>query len=325
MITAPEFHALTYDEQVARLRRLGEAALCEFGVAPDEIVSLIHGENTTFRVDSSQGRFNLRISRPGYQSSANVRSEIAFLAALRAAGFRVPEPYQARVVRAAVPEAPEARDCVLFRWMDGEFSKGLTPAEAALLGETMARLHAFAADWTPPAGFDRQELHAWAFGERPPEPTDRPNPMMSEDDRALLRQVDRESIDLLRALPRTPEHYGLIHADLHRGNLLFQDGALSVIDFDDTSRGFWLYDFAAALAYEIGSEGYESARNALLTGYAAVRPLPPRTEETLDAFLRLRMAGICLWLARRSDNPEIRENGGKSIARLCGRIRSLRA
>ncbi len=90
MVTVEDFNALTQTEQVERLQTLGEVALAEFGVVPERIEPLVHAENTTYHVLSEAGEFNLRISRPGYQSSANIDSEIAFLSALRAEGFRVP-------------------------------------------------------------------------------------------------------------------------------------------------------------------------------------------------------------------------------------------
>jgi Ser/Thr protein kinase RdoA (MazF antagonist) len=325
-ISTPEFNALTQDEQVARLERLGRVALKEFGVAPTAISPLVHAENTTFRIESPEGEFSLRISRPGYQSTANVASEIAFLAALRAEGFRVPDPWQARLVTAEVAEVPEGRDCVLFRWMNGEFRRRdprMNPEEARLVGRTMGQLHEFAYQWTPPAGFDRQQTHAWAYGPRQPMPIDVPNPLVSEEDRALLLQVDRMARKLLNELSKSPANFGLIHADLHVGNLLFENGQLNVIDFDDTGWAFWMYDFAAALAYEVARDEYETIRDAMFAGYAEVRPLPPGAEALIAPFIQLRYAGVANWVMERSDNPSLREVGPDWIADFCRSIRKV--
>jgi Ser/Thr protein kinase RdoA (MazF antagonist) len=318
-----DFNALDQRTQIARLEALGRSALREFGVEPTSVTSLVHAENTTFRVESAQGAFCLRISRPGYQSTSNVASELAFLADLRAAGFRVPNPWQRRLITAEAPGVPEPRDCVLFGWMTGEFrhETRMRPEEAWLLGRTMAELHAFAAEWTPPPGFDRQATHGWAFRPRQAMPIDAPHPMVSEEDRALLLEVDGMARELLTSLPRDGENFGLIHADLHVGNLLFEEDRLSVIDFDDLGWGFWLYDFAAALAYETMRDEYPTIRDAMLGGYASVRPLPPEAERLLPAFVQLRYAGIANWVMERSDNPMLRERGPEWISGFCRAIR----
>ncbi|MGV3618071.1 MAG: phosphotransferase enzyme family protein [Fimbriimonas sp.] len=325
-ITTEEFNALDQEAQIARLEKLARAALKEFGVVPTEIASLVHAENTTFRVDSDQGRFCLRISRPGYQSTSNIRSEIAFLAALRGADFRVPDPWQSRLVTAAVPEVPEGRDCVLFRWMDGEFRRRdprMSVADARLVGRTMGRLHAFAEGWTPPEGFDRQQTHR-ALGPRRPWPVDTPSPMVSEPDRELLLQVIAEAQALLNSLPQDSAYFGLLHADLHVGNLLFEGEDLNVIDFDDTGWGFWMHDFSAALAYETERDEYEAIRDAMFEGYAEARPLPPRARELLSPFIQLRFFGVGNWVMERADNPLLRKEGPEWIAGFCQSIRKLR-
>lgn len=307
MVTVDEFIALTQEEQVARLQTLGEAALAEFGVVPDRIEPLVHAENTTYHVFSAAGEFNLRISRPGYQSSANIDSEIAFLSALRAEGFRVPDPYQDRRVPARVPTVPETRDCVLLRWMDGEFCKELSVEQAHLVGVTMARLQSFAQAWTPPDGFTRQTLYTWAFEPAVRTVLDEPIPGVEEADRQELIAIHAASRAMLNSLPRTPASFGLIHADLHVGNLLFEGNELNVIDFDDTAYGFFINDFGSALAYQIARPGYAEVRDGMIEGYASIRALPPDFHRLLNPFLKMRLASISKWLLERTDNPKFRE------------------
>jgi len=326
VITSEEFAALGQHEQIARLQRLGEAALGEFGVVPIEISPLVHAENTTFKVASQHGPFNLRISRPGYQTTSNIRSEIVFLAALRKEGFRVPAPWQERVVTASHPEVPESRDCVLLGWLDGEFARGkLTVERAHKVGRVMAKLHEFTSLWSAPAGFDRQQLHEWAFGPRRPMPIDDPSPLAFEEDRKLLIEVERETRPFLATLPHDPDWFGLIHADLHLGNVLFEDEEVNLIDFDDTGFGFWLYDFSSALAYAVESEEFPILQEAMFKGYREIRALPPETSRLISPFLQLRLAGIAGWVLSRSDNPNFRDTGAEFVHRLCERIRILRA
>ncbi len=319
-----EFADASKDEQISRLEELGRQALSEFGVKADSMERLVHAENTTFHVRGKQGEFCLRISRPGYQSHSNIESEIVFLDRLSAHGFRVPRPWQPRVVNAEAPGVPEARDCVLFHWVEGEIHrKGLDEAQMRQVGELTARLHDFAGTWHAPVGFDRQKVHTWLLDPDEVMAVNQPTFMIHEPDQQLLAAVAAESRLMAASLPRDSDWIRLIHSDLHHGNLVFRDGELHAIDFDDTGYGFLVYDFAATLVARVGQPEFGSLREALFEGYVQVRPLPPRTLELLPQFLRLRLASIANWLAGRTDNPEFREMAPTYIAGLCERIRAV--
>ena len=80
------------------------------------------GENVTYRVDHGGRAYALRIHRPGYQTAASVRSEIAWMEALQAAGVATPD-----VVRGVSGDVVEeadtpdgARLVALFGWVEGE-------------------------------------------------------------------------------------------------------------------------------------------------------------------------------------------------------------
>ncbi len=146
---------------------------------------------------------------------------------------------------------------------------------------------------------------------------------MSEENKALLIEVNKRAETMLRELPQTPENFGLIHGDMHVGNVLFEDDHLNVIDFDDTSFAFYLYDFSAILAYEAPKPNYLEVRDGLFRGYESVRPLPPRTDELLPLFIQSRLAGVSDWVLARMDNPRMREKGPDFIAYLCDSIRAV--
>lgn len=189
----------------------------------------------------------------------------------------------------------------------------------------MARLHDFSSSWPRPAGFDRQELHGWAFDNVPQRALAVRPASIDAEDFDLLVQVDQEAREILNRLPRDAANFGLIHADLHQGNVLFDRDEIHLIDFDDLGYGFWLYDFAAALCYQVDRQEYSEVRDALLNGYVKVRPLPPGTEELLPAFIRLRAAGIANWILNRTDNPKFRERAREYVHGFCTSIRKAGA
>lgn len=69
---------------------------------------------------------------------------------------------------------------------------------------------------------------------------------------------------------------GLIHADLHLGNALFQRGSVKLIDFDDCGTGPRVYDLAVALWELRDRPDYPAFRDALLSGYRARRDVDVR-------------------------------------------------
>lgn len=325
MVDTATFTAWDQKTQVAALEQLGRDALRQFGIKPVKVSPLDHGENTTFCVEAAEGKFNLRISRPGYMSTSNIWSEINLLAALRDGGFRVPNPWQDRLVTAAHPNVPEPRDCVLLGWLEGEMHKGDPPmsvSEARSLGRLMARLHDFFRTWPIPPDFDRHELHGWASDRVTPRAFDAPSDGFPEELRLYFRDQEEQDRELLLSLPRAPDTYGLIHADLHVGNVLFLPDEINLIDFDDCGWGFYMYEFAAALAYETRRDDYPQVRYALFDGYASAGHLPPDCERLLVPFLRLRLCGVMQWMLSRTDNPELRGYAPTFGARMAARMQT---
>ena len=109
-------------------------------------------------------------------------------------------------------------------------------------------------------------------------------------DRALASQV---SWALGEALPQ-----GLVHGDLFRDNVLFQDGRITgLIDFDHTARGPLLFDLAVvALDWVYLAGGGDAQLAALASGYEAERPLEEREKEAWGRALGL--AGLRFALSR---------------------------
>ena len=130
--------------------------------------------------------------------------------------------------------------------------------------------------------------------------------------RALSRQA---SWALGEALPQ-----GLVHGDLFRDNVLFQDGQITgLIDFDHTARGPLLFDLAVvALDWVCLADGGEAELAALASGYETERPLEAAERSQWGqalglAALRFALARIAApkkdpapimaWLARWADAP----------------------
>jgi Ser/Thr protein kinase RdoA (MazF antagonist) len=95
-----------------------------------------------------------------------------------------------------------------------------------------------------------------------------------------------------------------IHADLHLGNVLFRDGELRVLDFDDMVTGPAVQDLWLALPGR-GPE-VEAMRDALLAGYERFRDFDRSTLRLVEPLRGLRLVRYAGWLARRFDDPAFR-------------------
>lgn len=297
--------------QVARLRRVAEAALEHYPVPAGRLTFVTHGENTTFRHDGPAGRHLVRVHRPQrhgreVDSAAAVRSELAWLGAIRAqTDIEVPEPVATRggATTVEVSAAGETRTCSVLRWMEGRIlERSARPVHLHRLGQAMARLHAQADGWTPPAGFVRMRWdHETFFGDVM---------VYGETSAAscwtLLPQAVRDrfgevAVRAADVMGRVDDR-GLIHADLHLGNALFRAGGVRLIDFDDCGLGHRAYDLAVAL-WELRDEpGYPAFRDALLDGYRRHRDIDATS---LDDFIAVRQVAFDLWFTGMAQvNPE---------------------
>jgi Ser/Thr protein kinase RdoA (MazF antagonist) len=281
---------------------LARRALERYDLAqPVTIDFLRHGENTTFRVDATDGSaFALRLHRPGYQTSRSIRSEVAWMESLRATGLATASAVRGRdgeVVQELQVEGG-TRLVAVFMWVDGVPLTQIDRLDLwGRLGELMATVQRHGARWRRPDGFTR---HAWdVAGMVGPEPhMGDPLRLASwtpEEEGLLLasRDVVRER---LTRFGQTPDRYGLIHADLGVENVLVQpDGTTILLDFDDGGFGWYVYELAVALFPFDGEAGFEARRDALVGGYRAAGDLPDAMLAELPTFLMARRLVTLGW------------------------------
>jgi Ser/Thr protein kinase RdoA (MazF antagonist) len=89
----------------------------------------------------------------------------------------------------------------------------------------------------------------------------------------------------------------IIHADLHGWNVMWSDGKLSVLDFDDCGIGLPLQDLATAIYY-LDTPEQEAA---LREGYESVAPLPEFSQSDLDMLLLQRRIILLNYLYETSN------------------------
>ncbi len=313
---ARPFETLTEAGQVRRIRPIAAEAARRFGLAEARLAPVQHGENTIWRADLPgsgaadgrfvAGRYALRVHGIDYQSPADIRSELAWRAALAAAGYPVPAPVVAAdgspLVQVEAPEALGARSVSVLRWMRGRLMHELPPASRyRRIGWTLAGLHEHGAQWRRPAWYVAKtwDWDGLLGGTIQFAGTNASEcwPLLPA---ARRRRWERAS-DAFRAalddLGRGAGVFGLIHADPHPGNLLYGDGEIRALDFDDSGWGWYLYDFAVALgAAQRRGECWERVRDTFFAGYEERRPVTRGSLRYLDLFFAARTISIALWV-----------------------------
>ena len=315
------FHELSALSQVRRLRAVAVNALRSYPIDVARFRLIYHGYNTTFRVDTTDGRrYALRLNVSGNRSFANVAGEISWLTALaRDTDLMLPVP-QATVngelcTRVFAADLGRELPAVLFSWLPGpDLEDSTTVPRMIAVGRAAAALHAHGEQWMLPNHAELPDVDSVLMSTA--------NNLSSEH--PLIGAGERGVIDA--ALARTQSHFEslvrsarrhVLHADLHPANLKWNRGRLAVFDFDDCGFGVPALDLAIAAYYLRDEDELEAA---LLEGYQQVRELPPFTADQYEAMLAARNL-VLLNDVIASSNAEFRDLMPRYLANTVTKLR----
>ena len=316
----PFYDDLDEVSQVEALRPVALAAAADFGLEVDRMEVVLHAYNTTFRVDTADGRrVALRVNTNSSSTPAQIRVQQAWQHALATqTDVLVPDPLQTGdgAWFATVESADLGRTALATAssWLEGDdLGTELDPEQAHALGAAMARLHDHAEVWGSPADADLRTFSSPLFGD-----PDVLTGWAGYDDAAratIAEATARSTAAFDRVYAGQP--LILLHADLHGGNLKWHEGRLAVFDFDDAGLGVPALDLAISTFYLPDRHG--EVESALRAGYAAYRPLPEISPPDLEALV----AGRQLLLANdllRSTTQGMRQQSAAYAATTITRL-----
>lgn len=130
---------------------------------------------------------------------------------------------------------------------------------------------------------------------------------LSPTQRTLFEKLRARVGQELDAYGKTPDRFGLIHADLVPENILVEADRLRIIDFDDAGFGWHLFEIATSLYFIRRESFYEIAREALIAGYRRHRPLPDEHLRLLPLFLAARGTTYLGWVHTRKGEATAQE------------------
>ena len=282
------------------LLTLAQQAVALFGYPQAHLTPLAESDNTVFRADEGNAHsFALRLHTSGRQRAAALTSELIWLGHLaERTDLPVPKPVRSKAGTwlVGVPGKSGALHASMLMWIQGEvLDRPLSVPEAGEAGRLLAHLHLEAERFEPPNGFERPAYTLPAFLNCFSElqaSLGRDN--LSAEDRIVLQAGLAEIMAQLTQWNNLPGGFGLIHGDLHSGNLIRNGKRLSLIDFDRCGWGPYLLDIAGAvLDMEPGE------RAAFIAGYHRQRPLPEGYTNPVRALMCLSALENLAFLAKR--------------------------
>lgn len=325
------------EEEARRDDIVSAQALQHYGFSDQVTHSLINlSENATYYVEDpgTQRTGILRVHRQNYHSLRAILSELDWLAAVDrdtdvSTNIVIPTAAGDRVYVTEVDGAE--RYAVMF-----EVMPGIEPDHTVLhatsfhtLGQITAQLHVQSRSWIPPAGFQR---FAWdwdqTLGSQPRWGRWEDGLSITPDDVEIFSKAADLILSQLEAYGRTPDRYGLVHADLRLANLLVDGGghreneSVNVIDFDDCGYSWHMYDFGTAVSFIEDDPRLPDWQQAWIEGYRSIADLTDQDEKMLPTFVLLRRLLLVAWMGSHSHSKEAREQGSEFTERTRPLVRA---
>ncbi len=295
--------------------------LDRYGLANARAFPLQSYNNQVYRIESvNNQRFSLRICGFPNMKRRAMEDEMRWLDFVAQRNQRLaPRPIandRGEFVTVTATPAGDRLSC-LFAWIEGRELRGAaTPAEMHKMGRSVAALHNIAREFPFPDAssdfrggyrYDQSLMvshRSWI---------DEHCAAIGAEQVALLERAIDYVVAALDRLGTTPANYGVIHADLHLGNVLVQDGEIAIMDFEQLGRGHFLYDLTVLWA-ELRDEPTALAPlwQRFVAGYGEVAEVPIVQQEELDPFIVAIQLNALDWIYN-ADNPAVRVDYGPRL------------
>lgn len=249
-------------------------------------------ENFVYEYEEDNAFYILRFVHSTHRSYKLVLAEIEFIDYLfenKANVSRVVKSRNSLVAEKIITSNDEYFTVSSFEKAKGDFIKreDIDKEFNYKFGKAVGKLHSLTKTYKP-----KHERHSWyeedyvEIGKRN---------LLKED----MYMIDKliELVNKLKKLPMDINGYGLIHTDLHFGNIFYDGNDLSFFDFDDSSYKHFVSDIAIVIFYQFGLSGLSDDKKEELTnvflkdflkGYLEINKLDLSWFDHINDFLKLR-------------------------------------
>lgn len=294
--------------------QLAQRVLAEYDLDRPAVAFIHHSDTVTYQVTSSGSKYLLRIHIPVTTSLGlhgtnydMVHSEITWLMALtQDTGLPLQKPVRNRtgeLVTRLPAEDGTFINSTLLHWIEGElYHRDLETKKTAFqIGALLARLHDHASGWQVPDDFIRPKRDIAYFRQvlvrlQPAVGSG----LVSPQDYKELSRSTSLLIEIMRELDQSPDTYGIMHADAHKGNMIINAGNIHLIDFSFCAFGNFMFDLGICL-----SDMKPELHASCLKGYRSLRDLPENYQQLIEGFFLGSVIGTFSFWVANPNNHEI--------------------
>ena len=267
-----------------------------YQITPDQLTPLSGGHFThVFQFTLDEQTYVLRITPPNADLDyTSMRACLEWMDYLARHGASIPRPVasiEGNLIERLV-YAGEIYLAVAFEKIRGVLAEehpieAWDPGLIFELGKAVEQMHSLARSHAPEPQYIRPEWDTIVNCFHHPAADGTP---------AHILQKKNQVMETIKALPKEPEHYGLVHSDLHFGNIFAEPecGKITLFDFDDCCYGWYVMDlsmilFDALVLYQGTDREAFAARffRLFLDGYCHTKPLAPFWLDQVPTFLTL--------------------------------------
>lgn len=292
-----------------------------------EIQLLSYTENAIYLIENQdKQKYVLRVCRPEYHTKTEIEAEVNWINSIdNDTPVEVATPIRgsngAFVQTIKISGDNNNYHCILFTFLNGEmlsnYKDNTLKKHFFNIGKITAHFHINDLNRSKHESVDRPSWDVETIlGDSPIWGKWQYGPGITSDRLRLFEEVSNTVKSRLEVYGKSFNQFGLIHSDLRLDNMLIDNEQYKVLDFDDCSYGWYLFDLAATF----NSIGYESSAShrlkirgsdliqSWLKGYRKYRYLSQEDEDEIPTFIMMRRLMSIGWMGSR-DNKKTRKIG----------------
>ena len=284
-------------------RKIALMALQQFDLEWTEIKYINISDAITFKVTTkNSGYFLLRLHNDN-RKKEEIYSEITFLNHLSKLNLIAPRGRKSRrdeYVLYFEGSDGEVFYVTLMDWIDGEIILNPSDVQVTNMGYLLAQIHDAGETFIAERNQLFPKYNLESFQKNIKKIQQYYSTFMTETEWKTYQKVIVKITSELAIVEKNIQHFGIIHADFHLENIVFQGEEAFPIDFGRCGYGNALYDIAANI---LGLSWQK--RKVFIKGYEGLRFLNEEKEQLLKTmFVRVMIENYC----HHCSNPNEIEN-----------------
>lgn len=293
--------------QQSLTKKIVQEAAIRYNIDPSTIKEIGGFENFVYEYEKNNENFILRFVHSSHRVSAQVEAELEFIDYLdknNAIVSTVVHSVNDELIEIIpINDSEYFTICAFEKALGGHVKReDVSPEFYQYFGKEVGKLHRLTKKYNPIHRRIRwdEELYLDTAKEK----------LKPEDSVIVDRYLD--VIKKIQSLPETKDNFGLIHTDLHFGNMFIHNKELTFFDWDDSSYKHFLSDIAIIIYYhfaftDLSQEIIDQKTNEILVdflkGYRKELEIDTDFFQYMNDFLMLRT--IILYLVIHAAGEEM--------------------